>query len=196
MRRRGCFHIAEGILLVSMAACATAAGKRDSLPRSIAAYSELLRWGKVDGAASFHLPENQAAFVARYTAAEDDLHIESIEVRAVAFPPVQEDEPLAADVTLVAQAYLLPSTVVEKTVIVQRWEHRDGGWRIVRSSRELAPPLAPTTPSAGGAGADDAGGGDTLDSGDVGPDTGPGATIRPESKGSDDLTASPPARTE
>ena len=44
-----------------------------------------------------------------------------------------------ADVVLVAEAYLLPSTVVEKMTIVQRWAQIDGAWILEESSRELVP---------------------------------------------------------
>src|SRR5688572_29399549 len=57
-----------------VAGCATMAGKMETLPKAVSAYNELLRWGKLDGAALFRLPEEQATFVARYALAEDDLH--------------------------------------------------------------------------------------------------------------------------
>ena len=44
-----------------------------------------------------------------------------------------------ADVVLVAEAYLLPSTVVEKITIVQHWARVDGAWVLKESSRDLLP---------------------------------------------------------
>ena len=49
-------------------------------------------------------------------------------------------------VVLVAEAYLLPSTVVEKMTIVQRWAHIDGSWILEKSSRELVPEISSLNP--------------------------------------------------
>ena len=51
-----------------------------------------------------------------------------------------------ADVILVAEAYLLPSTVVEKVTIVQRWARVDGAWLLEESSRELVPEISSSKP--------------------------------------------------
>ena len=105
------------------------------------AYNELVRWKKYDSAGAFRTPEDRTAFMVRYLAVEDDLNVESMEIRSVVWPPVTAEQPIAAEVVIVASAYLLPSTVVEKVIIQQRWEFRDGRWMIVESDKELAPPV-------------------------------------------------------
>lgn len=139
-------HIIAALLLASSlgvcaSGCATAQTKREELGRAVKAYSQFIRWKKYDGAVAFRLPEEQAEFMARYSAAEDDLHVESIETRSVTFLPQEDNQPLQANVVVVAHAYLLPSTVLEKVLMQQTWEYREGRWVLLSSSRELAPPV-------------------------------------------------------
>jgi hypothetical protein len=139
--------IALGVLLALCGGgCGGVQARREELGRALSAYHEFMRWKRFDQAAMFHPPELQSAFVARYAAVEDDLHIESMEMRSIAFAPEVEGQPPAAEIVVVAQAYLLPSTVLEKIVLQQRWENREGRWVMVQSSRELAPEL-PAAPA-------------------------------------------------
>ncbi len=142
------------LLSFGLAACSATRAAQEKLPGTVGAYHELLRWKKFDGAARFRLAEDQPQFMARYVTAEDDLSVDAIEIRQIAYPPVAEDEPLVAMVTVVAHAYLLPSTVLEKIIMLQRWENRGGSWVLLETSRELVPPVdmepeptEPETPS-------------------------------------------------
>jgi len=140
------------LLAVLVVACAGLQAHRESLPRAVKAYNTFLRWKKYDSATNFRATEDQAEFAARYLAAEDDLHVESIEVRSVAWPEVAEGEPPVAVVTVVALAYLLPSTIQKKIIMQQRWEYSGGRWLVVGSDRELVPKLEPPpeeTPAPG-----------------------------------------------
>src|SRR5688572_9021496 len=108
---------ALGATLMALGACASVQARKDELVSAVSAYNQFMRWKKYDGAQTFRLPEDQPDFMARYSQAEDDLHIESMETRSVTFPPVEKDAPMQAKVVVVAHAYLLPSTVLEKVVI-------------------------------------------------------------------------------
>ena len=130
-------------LTLLASACLSHQAAMEALPRAVGTYHDLLRWKNVDGAARFRLEENRPEFLERYVAVEDDLKIDSIEVRSVVWQPVVEEEPLVAIVTVVAHAYLLPSTVLEKVIMQQRWEYRDAAWVLVTTSRELVPPVDP-----------------------------------------------------
>ena len=130
------FCLITGPFLVSCAS--TNAG--ESLQASVSAYNQNLRWKRFTNASQFVPAESRAKFLERYLNAEDDLHIQSMEVRNVT--PYTKDGNRLADVVLVAQAYILPSTVVEKLTIVQRWAHVDGSWLLEESSRELVPEIS------------------------------------------------------
>ena len=134
------FSILIGPLLVSCAS--TNAG--ETLQESVSAYNQNLRWKRFNNASRFVPAESRAKFLERYLTAEDDLHIQSMEVRNVT--SYTKDGNRVADVVLVAEAYLLPSTVVEKMTIVQRWAHVDGAWLLEESSRELVPEISSAEP--------------------------------------------------
>lgn len=131
------------VLLLITTACATggAAGGSDDLRTVVGAYNEHLRWKRFPAAARFLKPESQAPFLSRYLTAEDDLFVEALEVRAVTFG-TDELTP-SADVTVVATAYVLPSTVLEKVVMTQHWELVDKQWVLITTDRELVPAVAP-----------------------------------------------------
>jgi len=130
------FFLAFGSLLSS---CASS-GAGETLQASVSAYNQNLRWKRFTNASRFVPAEARAKFLERYLSAEDDLHIQSMEVRDVT--PYTKDGAQLADVVLVAEAYLLPSTIVEKLTIVQRWAHVDGTWLLENSSRELVPEIS------------------------------------------------------
>ena len=119
-----------------LTSCASS-GAGESLRDSVSAYNQNLRWKRFTSAASFIPKETRAEFLERYLDVEDDLHIQSMEVRNVT--SYTKDGNPQADVVLVAEAYLLPSTVVEKLTIIQHWAHLDGAWVLKESSRELVP---------------------------------------------------------
>lgn len=122
-------------LLITTACAGTGSG--DTLRASVSAYNQNLRWKRFNSASHFVPAKSRAKFLERYLSAEDDLHIQSMEVRDVT-SYVKDGSPVA-DVVLVAKAYLLPSTVVEKVTIIQHWSHIDGAWLLTESSRELVP---------------------------------------------------------
>src|SRR5688572_9169754 len=125
-------------LLVLASACATGASQ-ETLDLAVHRYSDSLRWKRFSEAAAYLVPEARRAFLSRYLASEGDLHIDNLEVRGVS----EVLAPLPTyDVTMIAEAYVLPSTVLSRIVMTQRWERGDNGWRIISSDRELLPTLA------------------------------------------------------
>ena len=115
--------------------CAAGQSSREDLHPALTTYHNLLRWKQFDGAARFRHQDDQSAFLARYLRAEDDLSIESLEVRSVHWNPIGGIP--GADVTVVGQAYLLPSTVLQKVVIQERWEVVNDRWVLMHSDKEL-----------------------------------------------------------
>ena len=129
-------------LCLALAVAGCAASTPDAtLDAAVETYNESLRWKRFDNAAAFLPAADQAEFLQRYTEAEDDLHIDAIEVRGARFDP--NHEPPAATVTVVASAYRLPSTILRKVVITQRWELGAAGWTLLGSDPELLPAKAP-----------------------------------------------------
>ena len=98
-------------------------------------YNQSLRWKRYNTAARFLAPDKRADFLEQYLSAEDDLHVQSVEVRSV--NTYERDGDKVADVVLIAEAYLLPSTVVKKTTIVQTWKHQNGGWELIEPGTSL-----------------------------------------------------------
>jgi len=125
------------VALVGIPACAATAANGDPLDICVSRYNEGLRWKRLNNASAFVVPERRAAFMRRYLSREEDLHIESLEVRAVT--KIDEAAVPTFDVTVVAEAYLMPSTVLQKTVLTERWEQREGSWLLVASEPELVP---------------------------------------------------------
>lgn len=128
-----------GLCAALSGGCATQSSQRAELGKAVAAYNELMRWKKFDAASAFR--KDAVDFIARYAAAEDDLSVEHIEVRAISFPPVEDGDDPVGEVLVMAQAYLLPSTVLEKIFMKQKWTYNGDRWLLDETSRELVPPL-------------------------------------------------------
>ena len=118
----------------SLFACA-APNASESLRASVGNYNQSLRWKRYTNAARFLPAEKRADFLQQYLSVEDDLHVQSVEVRSVS--TYEREGQQVADVVLVAEAYLLPSTVVKKTTIVQTWELQNGHWELVEPGTSL-----------------------------------------------------------
>lgn len=127
-------------LLAAVTCSGCGHGPPGRLSVAVESYLNGLRWKRFHHSAAYVPADRQAEFLERYLAAEDDLHIESAEIRGVVLQP--DEEFPTARVIVMAQAYLLPSMVLEKVIMVQTWQQRDGAWRLIETSRELAPALA------------------------------------------------------
>jgi len=126
-----------GLALAALTACAPSASDMD-LQRSVSVYNESVRWKRFQVASSFVPADARAAFLDRYLASEERLQIESLEVKSVAAIPGEKVPTF--DVFVAASLYTLPSNVLERVVLTERWQLVDGGWKIVHVDRELAPP--------------------------------------------------------
>ncbi|MEZ4272752.1 MAG: hypothetical protein R3C68_15370 [Myxococcota bacterium] len=135
IRLRECAPIL--LLGVTLLACASSSDASGTLHRAVNSYNELMRWKKFEQAAGYIPANKRADFLERYLAVEDDLFVESMEVRGITWVTT-EDNPVV-DVNVIANAYLLPSTVLEKVVMRQRWEFRNGAWNLANNSREIVP---------------------------------------------------------
>ncbi len=118
--------------LALLAACGGPAREGESLERAVHEFNNSLRWKRFAQAATYLPAELRDAFLAQRLLDEDLLHLDLLEVRGVTEVAQRlEDEPQAFEVTLLAQGYVLPRTVVERFVVRQRWEQAGQGWMLV-----------------------------------------------------------------
>jgi hypothetical protein len=130
-------HSLTFALALAMVGCSHASD--EPLDMAVHRYNDSLRWKRFSDAAGYLVPEARQTFLRRYLAAESDLFIDSLEVRGIA--EVAAATP-TYDVTVVGEAYVLPSTVLSRVVMTQRWELGETGWRLATSDHELAPVVA------------------------------------------------------
>ncbi|MEC9466628.1 MAG: hypothetical protein VX834_12630 [Myxococcota bacterium] len=123
-----------GVSLCLLACAAPNAG--ESLRASVGTYNQSMRWKRYNTASTFLAPDKRADFLEQYLNVEDDLHVQSVEVRSV--NSYERDGKPIADVVVVAEAYLLPSTVVRKTTMIQTWLFSNGGWELIDPGTSLA----------------------------------------------------------
>ncbi|MEL6196063.1 MAG: hypothetical protein AAFQ77_03310 [Myxococcota bacterium] len=139
----------SGVLLACLVTgsvgCSGSGGEGKHLKAAVDDYHANLRWKRLNEASNYRATERRAEFLARYLAVEDDLSIDTIEVRGVTFVP--DSQPPAADVVISAEAYLLPSAILKKHVITEHWELDGERWLLVSTSAELAPELEPSEKS-------------------------------------------------
>jgi hypothetical protein len=123
------FRWASCLLLV-LSACLPSGGQ--DLEIAVHRYNDGLRWKRFAEAASYLPPELRADFLADHLAKEDALHIDQIEVQAVSMVP--DTEVPTFDVVLLAEAYVLPRTVLDRVVVKQRWQQSGPSWQLVSAS--------------------------------------------------------------
>lgn len=114
-------------LLTPLGGCKTTASPLE-LKTSVKGFNENLRWERFDAAATFLPPAERSAFVRHYLELQEDLSIQSLEVRNVQLNE-QQDIP-RAQVLVQAEYYLLPSTVVHQQTLTQEWEFNQGVWQL------------------------------------------------------------------
>lgn len=114
-------------LVLSLAAAGCAhidpLDKLELLHDSVEAYNHAFRWKAYDRAATYRLPEERTAFIAVYDDDQSSLQIEDYRVVRV---NVIEDR--SAEVTVRVRFLMLPSTVVQRSTIVQYWHKIGGNW--------------------------------------------------------------------
>ena len=132
------------LCLTVVLGCAATADNAN-LVTSVKTFNESMRWKRFQAAASFIPVTGRSSFLSRYRDTEEDLSIESIEIRNM---ELQETGGVQqAMVTVVSRSYLLPSTVLTTTRMTQHWELKNGAWLLTKTINELVP-LQPATDQA------------------------------------------------
>ena len=129
-------------LLSQFSGCATTANGK-ALQASVKGFNENLRWKRFTGAATFVPAKERNQFIAHYLGLEKDLFIQNLEIRNVSLVnQTSEDSPREtirkAHVLVMAEYYILPSTVVKREPITQEWEFTNGTWQMVESHFNFA----------------------------------------------------------
>lgn len=99
-----------------------------NLQSSIAVFNQNLRWERFTGAAAFLPLKDRQNFIIKYNNLENDLFIQNLEVKNV--QPVDQADNQRTRVLLIAEYYVLPSTVVQRQAVTQYWEFIDGSWQL------------------------------------------------------------------
>ena len=135
--------------VLPLAGCASQTAAK-TLKASITGFNADLRWKRFNGAANFLPAEERSQFLEHYLSLEKDLFIQSLEVKNVDFQQTQlpsdlENSIEQAQVLVMAEYYILPSTVVKRQPVTQNWEYRNGSWKMVRSNFDFSyePPISP-----------------------------------------------------
>ena len=128
--------------LSQFSGCAATANAK-ALQASVKGFNENLRWKRFTSAASFVPPDKRNKFIAHYSGLERDLFIQDLEIRNVHLlnQPSEESPNEAirkAQVVVMAEYYMLPSTVVKRQPVTQEWEFRNGNWQMVESNFDFA----------------------------------------------------------
>ena len=99
-------------------------------------FNQNMRWKKFDQAARYLEPQQQADFLNRYMEREQDLFIQLMEVRTVS--KFEHHQAAFANVMVITESYLLPSTIIKKLTQIQKWKKlEDGHWILVELSQDL-----------------------------------------------------------
>lgn len=119
----------------------------ERLRESVNLFNESLRWKRFESAAKMVDPASQDHFLKDLMDAEDELFIYTMDIRSVEVKDEKDvtkkdtdDKPVpTATVRVLAESYVLPSTVLKKEFLVQTWEERHGKWYVVDGFSELLP---------------------------------------------------------
>jgi hypothetical protein len=125
----GCAALAAG--------CFEIPNKRDALATAVRDYNDGVRWNKLDQAARFLPLEVRQRFVDRHVQLADELEIADYEIERVDLGPKNETAEVRVQVTWVAKA----RGIVEKTLVAEKWERKEGDWYMTREKRLSGAPL-------------------------------------------------------
>ena len=108
-----------------------------TLHASVQGFNQNLRWEKFSGAAAFLPAGERLKFIKKYTDIKDELAIQNIEIQSIqALSDSGEEE---VEVLLLAEYYVLPSTVVQQETVIQRWKFTNGYWQLTDPGFQLFP---------------------------------------------------------
>jgi len=112
------------MIFLTLVSCATPYSNRKNLRQTVAAFYDDLRWKRFDNAAQRLPEEKQETFLQYCLDTENDLSIDSLEIRSI----ILHNKNQTAQVILQAEYTLLPSTVVQKRRLAQRWKRDGNAW--------------------------------------------------------------------
>tara|TARA_Y100001934_G_scaffold274321_1_gene366318 strand:+ start:130 stop:570 length:441 start_codon:yes stop_codon:yes gene_type:complete len=143
MIQRIAFALLLSALLLPISGCSSAGTAGQTLKASVAGFNKSLRWKKFNGAASFLPAAERSEFLKHYLGLEKDLFIQSLEIRSVQFQDSSrnskpEQTSQQAQVLVMAEYYILPSTVVKRRPVMQSWELRNGNWQMIKSNFDFS----------------------------------------------------------
>ncbi len=119
-------------LLALASGCLSVTQRReDVLIRQARIFNDDWRWARWDAMASSMSKEDAAAFRQRVDALNDELVLADFEVTSVTFASGSD----SATVVSQFEWYLKRDPRVRATTVEQRWEHRNGDWKVVSIRR-------------------------------------------------------------
>jgi len=98
-------------------------------------FNDDVRWSRFEQAGAKIPPEKRQAFIERHRALEDELEIADYELAGVDVD--KSDKKMTRATARVEFTWTMKRRgLLEKTVIKQSWEDRDGGWVVVKEERQ------------------------------------------------------------
>jgi hypothetical protein len=117
--------------LLAAGCMSTTQRREDTLVRQARIFNDDWRWSRWDAMTTAMSREDAAAFRGRVEAVEDELVLADFEVTSVTFAPGSD----AATVLARFEWYYKRDPRLRNTTVEQRWEHRDGDWKVVKLRR-------------------------------------------------------------
>jgi hypothetical protein len=144
-----------GLLALAAGCMATTQRREDALVRQARMFNDDWRWARWDAMTSSMSKEDADAFRRRVEALEDELVLADFEVTSVTFASGSDQ----ATVVSKFEWFLKRDPRVRVTTVEQRWEHRDGDWKVVALRRTrgdrfglVTEPIASPAAAAAGTG--------------------------------------------
>lgn len=123
--------VALGIVLAATGCMSTTQRREDTLVRQARMFNDDWRWARWDAMTTAMTRDDATAFRTRVENIEDQLVLADFEVTSVTFASGSDE----ATVVAKFEWYLKNDPRLRATTVEQRWEHRDGDWRVVKLRR-------------------------------------------------------------
>ena len=124
--------------LVGSMSCATATSSK-ALQLAVQEFNQNLRWKRFHEAAILVAQDKRQEFIQHYLTIENDLFIQNLTVKNVEAKPGSPSNQ-AVNVLVVAEYYLLPSTIVRRQQITQEWAFQAGSWQMTTTNFHFTTP--------------------------------------------------------
>src|SRR5260370_14585633 len=119
------------VLALSLAACFTGMTTRDRLSAAVREFNDGVRWKKYESAVMHMAVADRRRFADRHAALDDELDISDYEIQRIDVDSKSD----TADVTVDVSWSLKHRGLLERTLVVQKWEAPRGGWLMVKEER-------------------------------------------------------------